>query len=139
MTIDLLGEEGRGEPSAMSHSLCFAFLSLFSQPFCYRGLLNRPRSLFKRSQKHITWSHDLSKFGSSLYTRRGARCQLCVKFNNVGQLISSPHLMVLTTNEQFLPTGGTFRVILASESHWLQPVLVLSVHSWQIIVWGGYK
>jgi hypothetical protein len=31
-------------------------------------------------------------------------------------------------NEQFLPTGDTFRAILASERHWLQLVLVLFVH-----------
>jgi hypothetical protein len=35
---------------------------------------------------------------------------------------------LLATSERFLPAGGTFRVILASKSHWLQPVLVLSVH-----------
>jgi hypothetical protein len=46
------------------------------------------------------------------------------------KLLPSPHLLVLATSEQFLPVGGTFRVILASESHWLQPVLVLSVHWW---------
>jgi hypothetical protein len=45
-----------------------------------------------------------------------------------GTLIYSPHLLVWATSERFLPAEGTFRVILASESHWLQPVLVLSVH-----------
>ena len=45
-------------------------------------------------------------------------------------VIPSPHLLVLVTSERFLPTWGTFRTILASESHWLQPVLVLSVHWW---------
>ena len=45
------------------------------------------------------------------------------------ELIHSPHLLVLATSEQFLPAGGTFRAILASESHWLQPVLVLSARS----------
>ena len=30
--------------------------------------------------------------------------------------------------EWFLPTRATFRVGLASESHWLQPMLVLIVH-----------
>ena len=39
-------------------------------------------------------------------------------------------MLVLATNERFLPTGGTFEAILASESHWLQPILVLSVHWW---------
>jgi len=37
---------------------------------------------------------------------------------------------VLATSERFLPVGGTFKEILASESHWLQPGLVLSVHWW---------
>jgi hypothetical protein len=35
---------------------------------------------------------------------------------------------VRATSERFLPTGGTFRASLASESHWLQPMLVLSIH-----------
>jgi hypothetical protein len=43
---------------------------------------------------------------------------------------SSPHLLVLAISERFLPTRGTFRVILVSESHWLQPVLVLSIPWW---------
>jgi hypothetical protein len=42
----------------------------------------------------------------------------------------SPHMLVRATSEGFLPARGTFRVILASESHWLQPVLVLSIHWW---------
>jgi hypothetical protein len=41
--------------------------------------------------------------------------------------IPSSHLLVLATCERFLPTWGTFRAILASESHWLQRVLVLSI------------
>jgi hypothetical protein len=44
------------------------------------------------------------------------------------KLIHSPHLLVRATSERFLPTWGTFRAILASESHWLQLVLVFSVH-----------
>ena len=43
----------------------------------------------------------------------------------------SPHLLVLAISERFLRAGGTFRAILASESHWLELVLVLSVHWWQ--------
>jgi hypothetical protein len=39
-------------------------------------------------------------------------------------------MLVRATNERFLPAWGTFRAILASESHWLQPELVLSVHWW---------
>jgi len=46
------------------------------------------------------------------------------------KVMPSPHLVVLATNEQFLPTWDTFRAILANESHWLQPMLVLSVHWW---------
>jgi hypothetical protein len=45
-------------------------------------------------------------------------------------LIPSPHPLVLAISERFLKAGGTFRVILASESHWLQSVLVLSVCWW---------
>ena len=45
-------------------------------------------------------------------------------------LIPSPHLLVLATSKRFLPARGTFRAILAGESHWLQAVLILSVHWW---------
>ena len=34
------------------------------------------------------------------------------------------------TNERFLQAGTTFRVSSASERHWLQPMLVLTVHWW---------
>jgi len=47
-----------------------------------------------------------------------------------GEFIHSPHLLVQATSERFLPAGGTFRVILANESHWLQPMLVLFIHWW---------
>jgi hypothetical protein len=53
--------------------------------------------------------------------------QLGVNGNHV---IPSPHLLVMATNERFLPARGTFRTILASESHWLQLMLVLSVRWW---------
>ena len=49
----------------------------------------------------------------------------------------SPHLMVLATNEQFLPAWGTFRAILDNESHWLQPVMVLSFHWWSALAGVG--
>ena len=45
-------------------------------------------------------------------------------------LLPSPNLLVLATSERFLSARGTFRAILASESHWLQPMLVLSVRWW---------
>jgi hypothetical protein len=46
------------------------------------------------------------------------------------RLIPSPHMLVLATSNRFLSAWDTFRVILASESHWLQPMLLLSVHWW---------
>ena len=46
-------------------------------------------------------------------------------------------MLVLATNEQFLVAGGIFRAILANESHWLQPVLVLSVHWWLALTGVG--
>ena len=55
----------------------------------------------------------------------------------VHRLIPSHPLMVLATMERFLPTRGTFRAILANESHWLQPVLVLSIHWWPPLVGVG--
>ena len=39
-------------------------------------------------------------------------------------------MLVLATSERFLPTGDTIKTILASESHWLQPMLVLPVQWW---------
>jgi hypothetical protein len=42
--------------------------------------------------------------------------------------IAHPHLLLRATCEQFLQARATSRVGLASESHWLQPVLVLTVH-----------
>ena len=39
-------------------------------------------------------------------------------------------MLVMATSEQFLQAGGTLRAILASESHWLQPLMVFSVHWW---------
>ena len=40
--------------------------------------------------------------------------------------IAHPHLLVLVTNERFLPAGATFGIGLASENHWL----VLTIHWW---------
>ena len=37
---------------------------------------------------------------------------------------------MLATGERFLPAGTTSRIGLASENHWLQPVLVLTSHWW---------
>ena len=55
------------------------------------------------------------------------------------RLIAHPHLLVRATSEQFLPARATFRSVLASESHWLQPMLVLTIlggpHQY---VWVGY-
>ena len=51
-------------------------------------------------------------------------------------LKAHPHILVRATNEQFLPAGATFRVGSASESHWLQSVLVLTVHWWRALICG---
>ena len=47
-----------------------------------------------------------------------------------GYFIAHPHLLVRATSKRFLQARATFRSVLASESHWLQPVLVLTVHWW---------
>jgi hypothetical protein len=47
-----------------------------------------------------------------------------------GSLIAHAHLLMRATNERFLPVGGSFRVGLASESHWLRPMLVLTIQWW---------
>ena len=44
------------------------------------------------------------------------------------QLIAHLYLLVRVTSEPFLQGGTTFKVGLANESHWLQPMLVLTVH-----------
>ena len=43
-------------------------------------------------------------------------------------LIAHPHLLVRETSERFLPSWSTFRVGLISESHWLQLVMILTIH-----------
>ena len=45
--------------------------------------------------------------------------------------------MVRTTSERFLQAWATFRVGSASESHWLQPMLVLTIHRRPILVCVG--
>ena len=45
-------------------------------------------------------------------------------------LIAHRHLLVRATNERFLPARATLRSVVASESHWLQPVLILTVQWW---------
>jgi hypothetical protein len=50
--------------------------------------------------------------------------------DNIVTLTPSPHLLVLATIERFLSAGGTISAISSNESHWLQPMLVLSVHWW---------
>jgi hypothetical protein len=71
---------------------------------------------------------------------KNLRMQWSHAFNVVCEvaLVPSPHLLVLATNERCLPTRGIFEAILASESHWLQPVLVLSVHWWPSPVGVGW-
>ena len=45
-------------------------------------------------------------------------------------MIAHPHLLVWATSERFPLTRAVFRSALASESHWLQPLLVFTVHWW---------
>ena len=71
--------------------------------------------------------HNICQLGSAPDNVDGLKVMF---YRTKFRLIHSPHLMVRATSERFLPTGGTFRAILANESHWLQPMLVLSVHWW---------
>ena len=50
---------------------------------------------------------------------------------------STPTHIGAGNHEQFLPAGATFSPGSASESHWLQPVLVLTVHWWAAPVCVG--
>ena len=52
------------------------------------------------------------------------------KIHMIEPLIAHPHLLVRATSERFPPARATFRSVLASESHWLQPLLVLTVRWW---------
>jgi hypothetical protein len=45
--------------------------------------------------------------------------------NSLPTITGAGHQWTIITNK-----GGTFRVGLASEIHWLQPMLVLTVHCW---------
>ena len=40
------------------------------------------------------------------------------------------YLLVRATSERFLLVGATFRTGWVSKSHWMQPVLLLTVHQW---------
>jgi len=51
-----------------------------------RCRLNRLCTLWKRPQRRVVWSHDMSLLDFSLHTRRGARYQLRVRINKLGQL-----------------------------------------------------
>ena len=53
------------------------------------------------------------------------------------QHIVYPHLLVRAISEWLLPTGATFRACLASEIHWLQLMLTLTVHWWPASVSVG--
>jgi hypothetical protein len=80
-----------------------------------------------------TLSHKIraGPHGSRVARGQSARSRpLKVEGMEVGGLIPSPHLLVLATSERFLLARGTFRIMLVSESHWLQPMLVLPVRWW---------
>ena len=59
---------------------------------------------------------------------------MCIPHNHTHPLlrgiIAHKHLLVRATNERFLPARATFKSVLASKSHWLQPVLVLTIRWW---------
>ena len=47
--------------------------------------------------------------------------------NDYMHIIVHPHILVRATSEQFPPARVTFRSVSAKESHWLQPLLVLTI------------
>ena len=49
---------------------------------------------------------------------------------NTHLIIAHPHLLVRTISERFLLAWAIFGVGLTNESHWLQPMLVLTIHRW---------
>ena len=55
----------------------------------------------------------------------------------IRQLIAHPYILVQVTNERFLPARATFKPGSATESHWLQSVLVLTIHWWPAPVCVG--
>ena len=46
------------------------------------------------------------------------------------RLLAHLHSLVWGTSEQFLLARATLKIGLVSESHWMQPMLVLTVHWW---------
>jgi hypothetical protein len=78
----------------------------------------------------MNWTYHVA-----LWHCRPCKCTLACMLEfwhelNWYSVIHYPHLLVRATSERFLPAGGTFRATSTIESHWLQPLLVLSIHLW---------
>ena len=85
-----------------------------------RGIFERAVMPFCGApKKTVEWMRILHEWMCTAWRERMS--------NSIG--LYTPHIC-WAASKRFLPAGGTFRTILTSESHSLQPVLVLSVHWW---------
>ena len=136
-------------PDPQLHAISMNFYSCGSSRFCDRPTYKRWfLKIVQVTMKHdprihvdftsILHSHTPSApqvwsrlgLARNFSTNESTWSVMVISSYNPPTLTHSPHNLVRATSERFLPAGGTFRAILSSESHWLQPLLVLSVHWW---------
>ena len=67
--------------------------------------------------------YDYFRHNTHMYNLWLSRSRICGVYYP-----THTYLQVHATSERFLPAWATFRASIASESHWLQQVSVLTVH-----------
>ena len=91
---------------------------------------------FKQTMRPSKWSPNQASWRRRLVRRNVPFREWCGDHRSKSVIVH-PHLLVRATNERFLPARATFRSVLASESHWLQQVLVLTIRWWRAPVSVG--
>ena len=118
------------------NSFCIIMVENPHEQFFFEIALGRgPRHIWLHTTLEGPWLHYMIlemcwhglcilSFGLSQFHGHASRlvCEVT--------LIHSPHLLKQATSERFVLAWATFTAILASESHWLQPAMVLFVHWW---------
>ena len=108
------------------HNVCYLFLPFILFFLSVVGGAGREMNVslhwhIRHTRHDIVWLRIRGTGpGENLYS---------IRFR-VDSLIARPHLLVRATSERFPPARATFRSVLASESHCLQPLLVLTVRWW---------